>query len=109
MRLPCPVGHNGLLSILGGSARPPSLLTLPLLWADVASCNIYTALLPTPACVPFVIFAHPVGQVCLPWLLASPTHPPVPQAGFIYCRAVGTSGASAALPNRRVLCLLLLL
>ena len=59
MRLPCPVGHYGLLSILGGSARPPSLLTLPLLWADVASCNIYTALLPTPACVPFVTFAHP--------------------------------------------------
>ena len=30
MRLPCPVGHYGLLSILGGSARPPSLLTPPL-------------------------------------------------------------------------------
>ena len=29
LRLTCPVGHNGLLSILGGSARPPSLLTLP--------------------------------------------------------------------------------
>ena len=45
MRLPCPVGHYSLLSILGGSASPPSLLTLPLLWADVASCNIFTALL----------------------------------------------------------------
>ena len=30
MRLPCPVGHNGLLSISGVSARPPSLLTPPL-------------------------------------------------------------------------------
>ena len=29
LRLPCPVGHYGLLSILGGSAWPPSLLTLP--------------------------------------------------------------------------------
>ena len=29
LRLTCPVGHNGLLSILGGSARPPSLLTPP--------------------------------------------------------------------------------
>ena len=30
MRLPCPVGHNGLLSISGVSAGPPSLLTPPL-------------------------------------------------------------------------------
>ena len=30
-----------------------------------------TALLPRPSCVPFVTFAHPGGQVCLPWLLAS--------------------------------------
>ena len=101
MRLPCPVGHYGLLSILGGSARPPSLLTPPCVDRRGILQHLYsTALLPRPSCVPFVTFAHPGGQVCLPWLLASPTHPPVTQAGFIYCWAGGASGSSAALPNR---------
>ena len=72
MRLPCPVGHYGLLSILGGSARPPSLLTPPCVDRRGILQHLYsTALLPRPSCVPFVTFAHPGGQVCLPWLLAS--------------------------------------
>ena len=32
-------------------------LPSPCCRQNVASCNIYTALLPTPACVPFVTFA----------------------------------------------------
>ena len=53
MRLPCPVGHYGLLSILGGSAGPPSLITLALLFADVTSCNIYTIGSGRPHFLPF--------------------------------------------------------
>ena len=41
MRLPCPVGHYDQASI-EGETLPPSLLTPPPVWTDVASCNIYT-------------------------------------------------------------------
>ena len=46
MRLPCPVGHYGLLSICysveAWELRGLRHFLPPPVWTDVASCNIYT-------------------------------------------------------------------
>ena len=71
-----PVIYLGRECVASVTSYPPPL------WADVASCNIYTALLPTPACVPFVTFAHPWPG--MPSLASCVTHPPTRAASRLY-------------------------
>jgi len=84
MRLPCPVGHYGLLSILGGSARPPSLLTPPLCgqtWHPATSIQ-YRVVTET--------VLRALRDLRAPWWPGMPslascvTHPPARDASRLY-------------------------